>query len=239
MLDNIGSDYSLEVKDLFACLAEQIKMPLVQISAMADVMDPSDPEEVLGYSNNISEIGMTATQLIDGFLLGLRASNQAELRLEPIPIGSLLYDVANLVLKYARIVGCEVRLEVDRNCGLVMANPRLLKSAMINLAYSFINATQPGDGKPVRIVADYSNGSIMTGVFSNTSSLSKALFDNARRIKGVAHQPLHKFSSDNSAGVFVADNLLTCLGTNLDLIRYGGGVGLAGRLMPSSQLSLI
>lgn len=217
--------------DLFMCLAEQLKIPFVQIKSMTDMAHDVEKKEI----NEISKINL---KLIDGFLLSLRLSRQTQLELEPVPIGSLLFDVYQAVSGFADMNSCKLTVDVDRKCGLVMADYRVIKYALSNLVYSFVNSSS--ENTDIKLIAKpTANQLVMTGIFAKKTNINKTLFKKAKMIKGIAHQPMQNFVNDNAAGVFVADSLLEHIGSSLDVRRVDGYSGLATFIRPSNQLSLV
>ena len=239
MIDGIGDNNSLDYNHLFACLAEQIKLPLVQVSSMVEALDLASIQKIINDQKVIMEINQSALRLIDGFLLSVKLQRESQINLEPVSIGSLLYEVSESLYGYAKSNNCEIELDVANKCGLVMSHNQALKSALINLGYSFISASDKSSRRSIRLVANHNNKGITTGVFSDSSALTKSLFRNSKRIKGLAHQPMASFSSDNATGVFIADSLFDSIGSTMKVSKRSGNTGLVTTLLPSHQLSLV
>lgn len=226
------------IEDLFACLAEQIKSPILQASTAAQAMDTTDA--VTANSQlAIVEASQSALRLLDGFLLSLKLQRDGKLELEPVSVSSLLYDVSQSLYQYAKLNNCRLEMDIAGRSGPVMSHQRALKFALINLGYSFISASNSSGGKTIKLVAKQTGKGVTAGVFAESKSLSKVLFDRAKIIKGFAHQPIAEFSNDNAAGVFVADSLLNNIGSKMRVSKRNGAAGLAVDLLPSYQLSLV
>ena len=99
---------------LFSSLAEQVKLPFVQIAHAAEIQKLHPNKKTLeDLQKTIAVTSAAALQLIDGYLLHIRLQQQAELTLEPVSISSLLYDTAQKLDAFAKAHDCELRLELD------------------------------------------------------------------------------------------------------------------------------
>lgn len=236
MTGQVGHD--AQVEQLFACLAEQVKLPFIQVAQAAELMEAG----VIGAQqgqHTIQEVSQAALQLIDGFLLQVRLQQESQLQLESVSLSSILYDTAELLDSYAKLHGVEVQLDIAGKYGPVMAHGLGLRAALANIGYSLIDAAEKGKRHIVTLSAHRSANGISTGVYSDSGQLTSNLLKQARILQGTVHQPLVGFSSSNAAGVFVADGLLTSLGTSLRVSRFRGASGLAVTFLPSRQLSLV
>lgn len=238
MADSTASQQQ-DIQSLFACLAEQIKLPLTQVANAAELINEADPNAIAANKQSILEISRAAMRLIDGFLLNVSLQEQSKLDLEPVPLSSLLYDTAQVLDPYAKLHGCELELDIRGKYVPVMGNFEVLKSALVNLGYSFINSTkQPGRSTLTLALRRTSSG-INAGIFSDSSQVSSKLLSRAKQFRGLAHQPLPEFAGDSAAGVFVADSLVEHLGSSIKVSKLNGMSGLSATLMPSRQLSLV
>ncbi len=232
------SSHEQRVEHLFACLAEQVKLPFIQVSQAAELMQ-SGTNTVDDTSRTILEVSQAALQLIDGFLLQVQLQQTSQLQLESVSISSILYDTAELLNPYAKLHDCELQLDVGGKYGPVMAHAHGLRAALANIGYSLIDAAESGKCQVVTLGVRKSAAGITTGVYSNGPALTTNLLKQAKVLHGSVHQPLAGFSSKNAAGVFVADGLLTSLGATLRVARLQGMPGLAATFAPSRQLSLV
>lgn len=232
------------VDHLFLNLAEQVKMPFVQIAYAAELLTgaQNDIAESERLRRTIALSSQNALRLIDGYLLSVSLQQASQLDLEPVSISSILYDSAQDLQAYANALGCELRLNLGGKYQPVMTHRAALRSALVALGYSFIEAAtnHEADQKPVVSLGLRRNAAgISAGVYSNNTSLTPALLQSARKLHGQVHQPLMNFDSTNASGVFIADALLGYLQTPLKVAKQGGLHGLAATLMPSGQLSLV
>lgn len=225
--------------DLFVNLAEQVKLPLVQIMHAAELLrrDTQNPQ-----LETISLAGQTAVRLIDGYLLSVQLQRENQLELEPVSVSSLMYDTAEALRPAAAAAGVSVELEVAGRYGPVLSHGRALASALINIGHSFIEAASVEE-KPaqrvVKLAVRRISSGISAGVFSPRPALSGELLVRARSMQGVSHQPLPGFVSDAAAGIFVADQLLSRIEAPMRAARFKDSNGLAATLLPSRQLSLV
>src|SRR5690606_27791368 len=89
-----------QVERLFACLAEQVKLPFVQVSQATELM-VAGTRSSEDAARTIQEISQAACQLIDGFLLQVQLQQSSQLQLESVSVSSVLYDTAELLAPYA------------------------------------------------------------------------------------------------------------------------------------------
>lgn len=232
-----STSHDIQVERLFACLAEQVKLPFVQVQHAAELMMAGihTPEQ---SQQTIQEVSRAAIQLIDGFLLQVRLQQESQLQLESVPVSSVLYDTAELLNPYAKLHGIDIQLDVAGKYGPVMAHALGLRTALANLGYTLIDAAEKGQKQIITLSVRKSVQGISAGVYSNGGVLSSKLLEQARLLQGSVHQPLAGFSS-NAAGVFVADGLLQSLGAELRVSRLRGSSGFATTFTPSRQLSLV
>lgn len=231
------------VDELFLNLAEQVKLPFVQIAYAAELMDGQQDAQQLEQSRQtIALSSQAALRLIDGYLLSVAMQREGTLQLEPVSISSVMYDSAQILSNYARAHNCDLQLQVGGKYEPVMAHRLAVQSALVSLGLSFIEAAtnHAADTRAVVRLAVRRNGAgLNTGVFSNNPSLTSAVFARAKSMQGKVHQPLAEFGSGNGSGIFIADALFTQLQTSMKVARSGGFPGLAATLLPSRQLSLV
>ena len=226
---------------LFTTLAEQVKLPFVQIAHAAELsrMHPGKAE-LDQLFRTISLTSEAAMKLIDGYLLSVQLQQEPVLPLEPVSLGSVLYDTAHSLDAYAKAHDCKLELVVKGKYGPVMARHEVVKMAIESLGYSFIEAaSRQGAKTTVMLAVRRTAHGMSAGVFSDTDKLSSSLFKQAKILKGLARQPLGDFSAGSGAGVFVADALFAWLDSPMRVARYQTLQGLAATLIPSRQLSLI
>lgn len=219
---------------MFLNLAEQVKLPFVQIAHASELLD-QDPMQ----AELIRRVSGSALSLIDGFLLQARLQNESELAYGSVSMSSLLFDVSESLHGYAASKQCRVELDVRGKYGPAYAHHEALRLALINLGYSFIDAVSGLKNRVVRLSLRRTATGLTVGVYADVPQLSKELMEKAQQLQGISHQPLAGFTSTNGAGVFVADRLFAATGTTLRFSRQGRLKGLSATLTPSRQLSLV
>jgi hypothetical protein len=224
-------------------LAEQFKMPFVQIAYAAELMqyqeEASDRET---SRRTIALASDAALKLIDGYLLSLRLQQASHLELEPVSLSSVLYDTANTLQGFAILHGCEVRLDIGGKYGPVMGHQSAIKAALTALGLSFIESLgnqQTNQPKVLQLSAKRQQQGIRAGVYSSNNQLTSASVARARKLHATSHRPLAEFGSGSGAGVFIADTLFTELHAPMKFSHHKGLSGLAATLLASKQLSLV
>lgn len=213
---------------LLLALAEQLKLPLLQIAREA---------ELVKY-DGIANTADVALRLIDSYMLSIMPT-QAELALEPISAGAVLQDAAHQLSKFADQYDCRLQLDISGKYRPIMANRQNLLSAYTVLGYSFIEAQANEQLKPTIVLAAHASAKgLVTGVFCNQESLSVDMFKRAKALYGTARQPLTSLSSVAGAGVFIADSLMQAMSASLHPAHHHKLTGLAATLLPSQQLHL-
>jgi light-regulated signal transduction histidine kinase (bacteriophytochrome) len=225
--------------ELFLYVAERLKQPLLHIAHATERME--DEARTSEYRRDIATSTQAAIQLIDGYLLSAESSRQGQLPLEPISLGSVLYDAAENLEGYAKQHGCELRLEIGGRHGLVMAHRRLLKAALIALSMSFIDASQHEEASApiITLSARRASSGVSVGVYTNGVGISQALLKHVRSLHVRVRQPLVDFESGNGAGIFIADTLFSRMGVHMRASHAGQRSGIISTFTPSSQLSLV
>ena len=226
---------------LFKSLAEQVKLPFVQIAHAAELSrSQPDSAALQQLFDTISLTSDAALQLIDGYLLSVRLQAEPQLLLEPVPLSSVVYDTAQRLNSYAKAHDCELEVQLSGRYGPVMARREAVELALTSLGYSFIEAAaQQGTKTRITLAVRRNSRGINTGIFSGNQALSSSLFKQAKVLKGIVKQPLGDFSAGSGAGVFVADALFNYLDSPMQVARFQSLRGLAATLIPSRQLSLV
>lgn len=213
---------------LLNALAEQLKSPLLQIAYQAELQQPEAWLE-------IKRTTAKTLHLIDTYLL---STQQQSLRLEPVSVSSVLYDVAQALDPLARQHNCELEIAVAGKYGPVMAHQKSLETALITLGQSLIEAdTTP---HPRLVLSTYkSKHGIAAGVFGNHPDLTADMFRRALALYGTVRQPLPTVSALNAAGLYMAEALFESMDSKLQVARHSHLIGLAASLRPSAQLQLV
>lgn len=222
---------------LLRALAEQLKLPLLQIARTAELAHQTGNTASL---NSISYIAETALRLVDGFLLSADSGAQEIFKLEPVSVSSVLDDTAHKLAPLARQNNCDIELSLHGKYGPVMAHKQSLESALMLLGYGMIEArTSENQRHRVVLAAHKSQNGLVAGVFDNQPGLSADMFRRGRALYGTARQTMPAAVGSNGASVFVADALFKAMEAPLHIARHDKFTGLAATLHQSSQLSIV
>lgn len=226
---------------LFTTLAEQVKLPFVQVKHAAELLKAYPSKEELEHLlETITVTSSSALKMIDGYLLSVHLQTEPKLPLEPVSLGSVVYDAAQSLSDFAKAHDCKVELQVTGKFEPVMARREVVQWALESLGVSFIEAaSRPDSVNTVTLAVRRTAGGITTGVYSSVAHVNANILKQARVLKGLARQPLNEFSAGSGAGVFVADALFEYLDTQMRVSRFQSLEGLAATLIPSRQLSLV
>lgn len=228
---NYGSEL-YDCERLFNALAEEIKLPLVQISRQAE----------LGVSKSsaldIETSADSALRLIDGYLLSV-SLQQKLLELEPVSVSAVLYDSASQLQQLAKQYDCRLELHFSGRYGPVMAHKKSLEAAILTLGQSFIEASSHDGRASVMLAAHRSNNGIVAGVYSDNNELSAAALVRYKKLYGRSKQPFPTATAQGGASVFIADSLMAAMDSKLHMSSHQKFRGLAGTFLPSKQLQLV
>jgi hypothetical protein len=220
---------------LLRALAEQLKLPLLQIARAAELARED------GRHASWDDVGLVADgalRLVDGFLLSAAHDQQA--LLEPVSVSSVLTDVAHQLSPLAQRHACDIEVRLSGKYGPVMASRQSLESALVLLGSSMMESqTDHQHRHQIVLAAHRSPKGIVTGIFDDQPGLSADMLRRGQALYGHARQPLPFWSSSSGAGVFVADALLRSMAAPLHTARHDRLTGLATTLHPSRQLELV
>lgn len=220
---------------LLRAVVEQIKLPLLQIARQAETISENQ-EATLSV---ITETANTALQLLDSYLLSADLHAQKSLQLEPVLITSILHDTAAQLTERARQYDCDLEVHVGNSYQPIMGNRQALQSAFFALGCALIESQQADQSKRIILAARRTQTGISAGVYSQQAKVSADVFRRARALYGTTRQPLPSVSPSASAGVFVADALLSALASPLRVAHHQKLSGLSTILLPSQQLQLV
>jgi hypothetical protein len=222
---------------LLKALAEQLKLPLLQIAREAELATASKDVSALrsiGYTADM------ALRLVDSYLLSVQLQSLPVLELEPVSVSAMLQDTAHRLNQLAKQYNCDLEVHLGGKYEPVMAHRSSLEAAYATLGYAFVEST-PDSGQKHKVVlgAHRSQNGLVTGIFGNQEGLNADMYRRGKALFGTAHQPVPGMSASSGAGIFVADALLKQMETPLRVSRHQKLSGLAATLLPSHQLSLV
>jgi hypothetical protein len=225
-------------QQLLLSVAEQIKLPLLQIARQAEAGRLTGLVDL----ETIQATADTALRLLDNYALGIRLSLEDQyLAIEPVSISSVLYDTGQILDSLAKSYGVGLELNIGGRYGTVMAHRQGLQSALVSLGASLIEALPALENQQLtlQLAAHRCRYGIVAGLYSDTEQLTTDALRQGRRLYGRARQPLAGLTYTAGAGVFVADALLKAMKLNLQVSRHHGRYGLGAVLQPNHQMQLI
>jgi hypothetical protein len=222
-------------QELLLSVAEELKLPLLQIARQAELGEGTDLETVRTTAD-------TALRLIDNYALSVRLSlDPQEFDIEPISVSSVLYDTGQQLDGLAKSYGIELELHVAGRYGTVMAHRQGLQSALVSLGAALIEALPALENPQLRLqlATHRSRYGIVAGLYSQNPKLSNEALQRGRRLQSRSRQPLISLSHTSGAGIFVADTILRAMQLRLRASRHHNLYGLGTVLQPNNQIQLI
>ncbi len=232
------SAFSNEAQErLLKALAEQLKLPLLQIAREAELAQSTNSQNVF---QSISYTADMALRLVDSYLLSVQLQVQPALELEPVSVSAALQDTAHQLNQLAKQYDCDLEVHLSGRYEPVMAHRQSLEAAFAMLGYAFIESVPSADKKH-RIVlgAHRSSRGLVAGIFGGQETINADMYRRGMALFGTARQTVPVLSPHNGAGVFVAESLLKNMETTLQVSRHTKLSGLAATFTPSRQLALV
>jgi hypothetical protein len=216
---------------LLLALAEQLKLPLVQIAHQSGLIRSADATE-------IQHTAQSALRVIDTFVLAI-TRDQTTLRLEPLSLSAVLQDTAQLLYSHAKRYDCELIVDVRGRNTPVMADAARVRAAFLALGHTFIESQQGSRNSQLILGTHKTKNGQVAGVYSPSSLVTAKSYRGAKNLFGTSTQPFAALGSLGGSGIFIADTLLQSFQTELITSSHRRVRGLAAVFLPSSQLSLV
>lgn len=225
---------------LLLSIAEQLKLPLLQIARQAELAQLAPDLSQMGRIQTTADM---ALHLLDSYVLGVQlATDQRKLfETEPVSISSVLYDAGAQLAPIAKAYDVTLDLRLEGKYGPVMAHRDGLQSALVSLGYALIEALPSLDRPQLRLqlAAHRCRYGIVAGLYCEADELTTEALRQGRQLYGRARQPLTGISASSGAGVFVADALLHAMQSQLTVSRHHKLRGLGAVLQPNPQMQLV
>lgn len=215
--------------DLWRSLADELKLPLLQIARAAELEDQPA----------IETTATNALKLIDGYLLISALGEQQHLDLQPVSVSAMLYNVEQDLNELAKLYDTELTIKVQGAPGQAMAHAHALRASLTGLAYTFLTGGLKGRHQVVTLWARQEHDGVTAGVLSNYAQLSSEDLQAARQLFGRARRPAGGVTQNSGVGLYIADALCTAMETSLRVVKTGRQTGMAVTLLPSQQLALL
>jgi hypothetical protein len=233
-----SGDQPILSQELLLNVAEELKLPLLQIARQAEQASLSGR----AVSGEIQATAETALRLLDNYALAVRLRLESErLDIEPVSVSSVLYDAGQQLDSYAKSYGVELELHIAGRYGTVMAHRQGLEAALVSLGGALIEALPAQESPRLRLqlATHRSRYGIVAGLYSQTPALTNTALQRGRRLQRHSRQPLLTLSHTSGAGVFVADAILQAMRLRLRASRHHRLYGLGTVLPPNNQTRLV
>lgn len=224
-------------QQLLLSVAEQIKLPLMQLARQAELGQLSGQADL----KTMQSTADMAINLIDNYIMGVRLTlHPEELNTESVSVASVLYDAGQQLDTLAKNYGVSLDINIAGRYGPVQAHREGLQAALVSLGAALIEAIPGQEGTQLRLhlATHRSRYGIVAGIYADTKQLSREVLSRGRRLQH-SRQPLLNLSHTSAAGVFVADSILNAMQLHLTTSRHHRLYGLGTVLQPNKQLQLV
>lgn len=217
----------------FTALADQLKVPLLQIARLSELRNPTN-------LSRISVISEHALRLVDAYVQS-REQIQTTLLLEPINTSAVLYDVAHTLEPFAKQADYHVEIDVRGRSVPIMAHHESLKTMLTLLGASLIEAGAEEEHVSRHLIlgTHRSTKGTVVGAFSSQVELSQNALQLTRELHGRASQAAPSLGQAGGAALAIADRLSEQMAAPLRAYRHRSLTGIGSLLLPSHQLKLI
>ena len=225
-------------QQLLLGVAEELKLPLLQIARLSENLETSEPPDNL---NLIQIAADTALKLLDNYALGVRLILEGQsLNREAVSVSSVLYDAAQQLDKMAKSYNVSIDMNIAGKYGPVLANRAGLQAALVSLGAALIEALPALNESSLRLqlATHRSRYGVVAGVYANTKQITSQVLKQGRKLQ-LSRQPMPNVTHANGAGVFIADSILKAMNLNLTASRHHNLYGLGTVLQPHHQLQLV
>jgi hypothetical protein len=234
-----GSEAPALSQELLLSVAEELKLPLMQIARQAE------QGRLTGHANlqSMQMTADTALRLLDNYILGVRLALEPEhLATQSVSVSSILYDTGQELDSLAKAYGVGLEISVAGRYGPVLAHREGLQAALVSLGACLIEALPAQEGGAqlkLQLATHRSRYGIVAGLYADTKQLSREVLSRGRRLQRHSRQPLINLTHTSAAGIFVADSILKAMNLQLTTSRHHRLYGLGTVLQPNPQLQLV
>jgi K+-sensing histidine kinase KdpD len=230
-------------EQLLLSVAEQLKVPLLQIARRAELANLSTQHSTSEAFTDIQTTADMTIRLLDNYLFGARLAleDNYQLDLEPVSLSSVLYDTGQQLDAIAKLYGVDLELSLGGKFEPVLANRQGLQSALVSLGYALIEAMPNlGDKRmKLQLAAHRCRYGLVAGMYSEAEQLTAEALRQGRKLYGHSRQPLATLTHSSGAGIFVADAILQAMDSQLKVSRHHKLYGLGTVLHANPQLQLV
>lgn len=151
-------------EDMVSMLADQLRVPLVQIQQLAELGGE-------GLQQAVAILSTQSLRAIDGFLLSRDVS---ELQFEPVSVGAVLYDVAHDLTPLAKQYRREIEIDHRAKYGSLLTNRRHLEYVLGLIGEVLITA--PAGSRNIILGSHSSQREVVAGVFADEQTSDRELW---------------------------------------------------------------
>lgn len=239
MARQVEADLPILSQQLLLSVAEELKLPLLQIARQAEQAQLTPDQANL---KTIQASADSALKLLDNYVLGVRlALEPTHLDVESVSVSSVLYDTGQQLDSLAKNYGVDLELGIAGRYGPVLAHRQGLQAALVSLGASLIEALPAQDNSQLKLylATHRSRYGIVAGIYADTKQITSQALEHSRRLQARSRQPLINFTHTSGAGIFVADTILKAMDLSLITSRHHRLHGLGTVLQPNHQLQLV
>lgn len=214
---------------LFRALAEQLKLPLVQIAHGAEMAGQIQ-------INNNARNGL---QLLENFILSLDNRNQIELNLEPVAVGAVINDTLHKLSSRASDYRVEIDYRPQHRQPPVMASYRHFCAGMEILIGNFIEncqLTNPKNSSKIIINSATRRQKIQIGIYGIEPKIISAY---RSYLKNRYTNHLQPAIIKSLSSLYLADNLLQMMSSTILPTHKLSLSGLNFQLNKAKQLKMM
>lgn len=233
------SMYSNNARDpIFSYIADNLRNELIKLNSSLEYAQLSGDVKLL---DNAKFSSQAMLRLIDCYLSYTTQADSFS-DVEPVSLSAMLTSIASTMSPYAAWQQCDLDLNVMGKYQPVMVNRELLKTVLTSLSSIFISA-QSEIKHTTRPIISYAvtrtkNG-ITAGIYSNVEAMNGRMLRTARMQYGKPGNPTSAAVTNASAGLYMADSLLSKISNGLKASRFNKMVGLSASFEPSQQLAIV
>ncbi len=218
---------------LLTALAEQLKMPLLQIARLAEA------ENAMALPH-ISVISEHALRLVDAYVQA-QTLLQTDLLLEPVTTSAVLYDVAQELQPFAQHHDVTIELDQKGAAVPVLAHRASLKTLLTLVAANLIETAGETHGQKKELIlgTHRTTRGMIVGAFSEQAELSQRALRLTRELRGNEARVVNALGMSGATALAIADQLSDRMSAPLKSYRHRSLSGVGSLLMPSRQLQLV
>jgi len=216
-------------------VAENIRLPLLQILLNTQLSLASKE----GDLKQVEDLAKFSIRMIDNFILSSVTANNHPI-LEPLSLSSVLYDSAHELEQLAKYYDVKLKVISNNNFGPVLSNRVALESSLISVGWAMIESMSSLDkSKTITLASHRSRYGLVAGVYSEDVNINSNILNQGLRNMNSSKRPMPDFSHTNSAGIFIAKQLLSNMDMRLLASKHHNLRGIGTLMNPSKQLQLI